>query len=139
MTARYLADTSALGRLHHAAVREVLEPAILNGWVATCGVIELEVLYSARSHADAVRIQRHREAAFDRVAIEERDFRRAEEVLIALAGRGQHRHAGLPDLLVAACAERAGLVLLHYDADFDAISSVTGQPSRWVVVRGSVA
>jgi len=42
-------------------------------------------------------------------------------------------------LLCAACAERAGLVLLHYDADFDAISSVTGQPSRWVVVRGSVA
>src|ERR1039458_5140404 len=47
------------------------------------------------------------------------------------------RVAGLPDLLIAACAERAGLVLLHYDADFDAICAVTGQPGQWVVARGS--
>ncbi len=138
LIARYLADTSALSRLHLPAVREVLEPAILDGRVATCGIVELEVLYSARSHADAVRIRRHRDAAFERVAVEEHDFRRAEEVLLALALKGQHRIAGLPDLLIAACAERAGLVLLHYDADFDAICAVTGQPGQWVVARGSV-
>jgi hypothetical protein len=40
---------------------------------------------------------------------------------------------------VSACAERAGPVLLHYDADFDAICTVTGQPGTWVVPRGSVA
>ena len=42
------------------------------------------------------------------------------------------------DLLVAAAAERAGLTVLHYDQDFDLIAEVTGQPTEWVVPRGSV-
>lgn len=46
---------------------------------------------------------------------------------------GQHRGAGLPDLLIAALAERAGLPVVHYDADFDQIAAVTGQPMQWVV------
>jgi hypothetical protein len=45
----------------------------------------------------------------------------------------------LPDLLVAACAERGGLTVLQYDADFDRIAEVTGQPVQWVVAPGTVA
>ena len=56
----------------------------------------------------------------------------------ALAQRGQHRAVGLPDLLIAAVAERAGLTVLHYDADYDLVAAVTGQPARWVVPRGAV-
>lgn len=55
-----------------------------------------------------------------------------------LARRGQHRGASLPDLLIAAVAERAGLVVLHYDADYDLIARVTGQRMEWVVPRGSL-
>lgn len=44
----------------------------------------------------------------------------------------------LPDLLIAACAEAAGLTVLHYDADYDRIASLTNQPVQWVVPRGSV-
>ena len=44
----------------------------------------------------------------------------------------------IADLVVAAAAERAGLVLLHYDHDFDLIAAVTGQPTEWVVPRGTV-
>jgi predicted nucleic acid-binding protein len=44
----------------------------------------------------------------------------------------------LPDLLIAACAESAGLTVLHYDADFDRIATLTHQPTQWVVPRGSV-
>jgi hypothetical protein len=44
----------------------------------------------------------------------------------------------VPDLLVAAAAEQAGLAVLHYDADFDRIASVTGQSCGWVVPAGSV-
>ncbi len=44
----------------------------------------------------------------------------------------------IPDLLVAAAAEQAGYTVLHYDADFDLIASVTGQPCQWVVPPGSV-
>jgi predicted nuclease of predicted toxin-antitoxin system len=39
---------------------------------------------------------------------------------------------------IAAVAERAGLTLLHDDADFEQIAMVTGRPVRWVVPRGSV-
>ena len=49
------------------------------------------------------------------------------------------RAVPLPDLLVAAGAESAGLTVLHYDADFERISALTNQPVQWVVPRGSVA
>jgi predicted nucleic acid-binding protein len=48
------------------------------------------------------------------------------------------RSVGLPDLLVAAVAEREHVTVLHYDADYDLVAQVTGQPMRWVVARGTV-
>ena len=66
------------------------------------------------------------------------DLDRAMDVMQALARRGQHRAVGLPDLLIAAVAERAGLPVMHYDADYDLIAAITGQPTQWVVPRGSV-
>lgn len=53
---------------------------------------------------------------------------RAVEVQALLADRGQHRAPSLPDLLIAAAAELAGLTVLHLDKDFDLIAEVTGQP-----------
>lgn len=53
---------------------------------------------------------------------------RAVEVLGLLADRGHHRAPSVPDLLIAAIAERAGLVVLHQDNDFDLIAQITGQP-----------
>ncbi len=55
-----------------------------------------------------------------------------------LARQGKHRGASIPDLLIAAVAERAGLSVLHYDRDFDLIASTTGQDVEWVVPPGSV-
>ena len=65
--------------------------------------------------------------------------RRALEVQGMFAERSQHRGVSLPDLLVAACAELAGLTVLHYDKDFERIAKLTGQPVRWIVARGSVS
>jgi predicted nucleic acid-binding protein len=53
---------------------------------------------------------------------------RAVEVLNLLADRGQHRAPSIPDLIVAATAEFAGLAVLHHDKDFEIIASITGQP-----------
>jgi predicted nucleic acid-binding protein len=44
----------------------------------------------------------------------------------------------IPDLLIAATAERAGLTLVHYDQDCETIESVTGQSMRWVAERGTL-
>jgi Pyruvate/2-oxoacid:ferredoxin oxidoreductase gamma subunit len=44
-----------------------------------------------------------------------------------------------PHVLVAMnpAALKANLIVLHYDSDFERISSVTGQPHEWIVPRGS--
>jgi len=48
-------------------------------------------------------------------------------VQLLLADRGLHRAPAVPDLLIAAAAELAGLRVLHVDKDFELIASVTGQ------------
>ncbi len=45
---------------------------------------------------------------------------------------------GLPDLLIAAIAERERVTVLHYDGDYELIAKVTGQPTQWVVPPGTV-
>ncbi len=135
----FLADKSALARRQtRADVREALDPLLLEGEIATCGIVDLEMLYSATSPstykalAAALR-------GMPRVALDETAVERALEVQAKLAQRSQHRAVPLPDLLVAACAETAGLAVVHYDADFEQIAEITEQPVQWIVPRGSVA
>jgi predicted nucleic acid-binding protein len=61
---------------------------------------------------------------------------RAVEVLGLLADRGQHRAPSIPDLLIAATAELAGLTVLHCDKDYDLIADVTGQAMQWLSGNG---
>jgi len=135
----FLADKSALTRREtRPEVREVLEPLLVAGEIATCGIVDLELLYSARDRAtyrslvEALR-------GMPRAPLDEDAVNRALSVQAMLAERSQHRAVPLPDLLVAACAESAGLTVLHYDADFDRIAELTGQPTQWIVERGSVS
>jgi predicted nucleic acid-binding protein len=60
---------------------------------------------------------------------------RAVEVLKLLATRGWHRAAKVPDLLIAAVAERTGLTMLHLDKDFELIAEVTHQPIERLAVE----
>lgn len=138
MTTTYIADKSALVHLRKPAVAAKLAPLIRGGHVATCGVIELEILFSAQSARDLAEVRRERALTFVRVPTDEADFGRAEDVMDLLAATGRHRAVSLPDLLIAAVAERAGLVVLHYDADFDIVASVTGQKVEWVAPKGSL-
>ena len=133
----YLVDKSALARMRQPSVAARLLPLLEAGDVAISGVLELEVLYSARGHADLVAV-RDELRGYPRLQFEEADFERAADVMELLARRGQHRAAGLPDLVQAALAERRGAIVLHYDSDFDLLATMTGQPAEWVVPRGSV-
>ena len=60
---------------------------------------------------------------------------RAWEVQMLLADRGQHREPSIPDLLIAATAEKVGLTVLAMDKDFDLIADVTGQPVEMLALR----
>ena len=112
-----------------------LEPLAAVGRVGRSGISDLEVGYSARSSPEWDDLQTAL-SAFELVATEARHMKRARQVQRMLAGRSQ-RGRKVPDLLVAATAEEAGLIVLHYDADFDRISAVTGQKCEWVAAPGS--
>ena len=129
----WLIDKSALVRLGSSPDSDDWASRIERGLVRITTVTRLEVGYSARSGADLRAGLREPPVSAMPVeyltpAIEDR----AVEVLTLLADRGQHRAPSVPDLIIAATAELAGLTVLHCDKDFDLIASVTGQPAEWL-------
>ena len=133
-----LVDTSAWHRSAHVAVAAAWTAALDADELATCPQIELEVLYSARSSTDydEVRDELRGLHRLDPPGV----FARALEVqhLLAHVGGLHHRSVKIADLLIAATAELAGAVVLHYDEDFDRIAACTGQPTKWIAPRGSL-
>lgn len=71
MSGRFLADKSALARLHHPQVRDVLFPLADARAVATCSVVDLEVLFSARNHQEYEQQRSMRRAVFPTLAIDQ--------------------------------------------------------------------
>lgn len=136
--ATHLIDTSALARARAPGVADRLEALRDAERLATCSLVDLEMAFSARSPEDHEAIRRAQRLLFARVPIDQPTLDRAEEVQSLLARRSQHRGASIPDLVIAAAAERAGLTVLHYDADYELIAEVTRQPVEWVVARGTV-
>lgn len=134
----YLADTSAIARVHHNAVRAELTRLGKAGLLATCIVVDLEVLYSARNPAEYARTAALRVAGFVDLPPTPEIASRAREIQAMLATSSQHRAAGGADILTAAIAEHYGAIVVHYDADFEHIAAVSGQQTRWVVPRGTV-
>ncbi len=125
----WLIDKSALVRLPASPDAAEWAGRIERGLVRITTVTRLEVGYSARSGPQLRSGFRQPPLASMPVeyltpSIEDR----AVEILALLADRGQHRGPSLPDLIIAAAAELAGLTVLHLDKDFDMIATVTGQP-----------
>ena len=122
--------------MHRAEIARRLSPLLIDGAVATCPIIDLEVLYSARSFSDYEQILAERRSLVS-YPITEAVTGRALAVQHGLARQGRHR-VSLPDLLIAAVAEVNNLEVIHYDADFDRIAELTGQPVEWIAPRGSI-
>lgn len=135
MALRFLLDTSVVKRLQHLEVRSVVEPLAAAGELGRPSICDLEVGYSARNAQEWDQLVGALDA-FRAVDITAAHLRRALQVQRLLAARSQ-RGRKIPDLLVAAAAEELGAIVLHYDADFDLIGSVTGQRCQWVVPAGS--
>lgn len=132
----YLADRSALARLHHASVARRLGPLLVEGLVATTPIIDLAVLYSAWSPADYEEVLAERRA-LPSFPLTPEVTDRAIDVQHRLAPTGRHR-VPLHILLIAAVAELNDVAVMHYDADYDRIAEVTGQRCEWIVPQGSL-
>ncbi|WP_422745782.1 PIN domain nuclease [Micromonospora sp. WMMD754] len=134
----YLADTSVyVLQARHPVVRKRFETLLAEGRLAACQMTSLEYLNNAPNPEgyeilwQALRGQRWLD-----VTAEAMD--RAMSVHRMLAADSQHRNFRLPDLVIAATAELHGAVVLHYDADYDRIAALTGQPTEWVAAKGSL-
>lgn len=137
MIAQYLVDKSAWMRMNKQAVADRLVPLIEQGLVGTCGILDLEILVSTRSGPDHERIRAERRYTMEHLSMPDEIWDRAIAVQGQLAHVGQHRSVKLPDLLIAATAERHNVTVLHYDADYDRIAAITGQPTEWAVPAGT--
>jgi predicted nucleic acid-binding protein len=127
----WLIDKSAYVRLAlgQAANRDQWSTRISRGLVRLSTITRLELGYSARS-GKAGR-QQFAAPPLSLMPIEHLTPAiedRALEVQMLLADRGQHRAPSIPDLLIAATAEKTGLTVLAVDKDFDLIAAITGQP-----------
>lgn len=136
LNAHFLADTSAVARIAKPIVAARLVPLVEVGLVARCTVTDLEAGVSARNGLDW-RGTRATRAPWPQAPIDQAVMSRAFEVQGELAGRGLHRSVKIADLIIAAAAERSGLVVLHYDHDFDRIAEVTHQAVDWIAAPGS--
>lgn len=136
LSAYFLADTSAVARISQSPIKSRLRPLLEAGLVARCTITDLEAGVSARSGADWKRTRSAR-TPWPQAVIDQPVLDRALEVQGELASDGLHRAVKLADLIIAAAAEHSGLVVLHYDHDFDRIAAVTGQAVEWVVPSGT--
>jgi predicted nucleic acid-binding protein len=136
--ASWLVDKSVLARVDVGAVADAVLPRVQAGQVGVALATELEVGYSARSSQDYAATRQDLLDLLIPVTMPVRAEERARELQRDLVARGRHRGVSVPDLVLAAIADIEELTILHYDADFDLISEVTGQPTEWVVPRGSI-
>ncbi len=133
---QWLADKSALVRLGQSPDAATWAERIERGLVRITTVTRLEVGYSARSWRDARRMLTRPPLSSMPVeyltpAIEDRTV----EVQLLLAREGHHRAPSIPDLIIAAVAELAGLTVLHLDKDFELIAALTGQPLERLAIE----
>jgi predicted nucleic acid-binding protein len=135
-----LADTSAwTASDRDPELRTEFGEAVAARRIATCHAVMLELLHGARNSTEFSTVR----TGLDRLPlcrIGRREWQRALDVyeVLALQGGLHQRRVKHFDLLIAAAAESAERPLLHYDADFDIIAEITGQPTRWIAPRGSL-
>ena len=136
-----LADTSAWAwtRAIGGEQRAAFDEAVVNGDIATCATVRLELLYSTQNGDEFAQLDEDL-AALPELMTDQAQWARAIEVYALLAQQGGLRHRAVkhPDLLIAAAAEAAEVEVLHYDEDYDRIAAITGQATRWLAPRGSL-
>ena len=136
-----LADTSAWvwTRKVGGELRATFDENLVEGQIATCDMVRLELLYSTRNAAEFTSLRSELDALPD-CPIGVEHWARALEVYEQLAHQGglHHRAVKHPDPSPAAAAEAAGAAVVHYDEDDDRIAALTGQATRWLAPRGSL-
>lgn len=132
----WLIDKSAYVRLAESPDVETWIHRIERGLVRISTVTRLEIGYSFRTATQA-----RTEIGSPPLSLMPVEYLtpavedRAVELQLLLAERGRHRAPSIPDVLIAATAEMAGLTVLAVDKDFDLIAEISGQAIERLSLR----
>jgi predicted nucleic acid-binding protein len=134
-----LVDTSVWAQKQNPQIKPWFDAVLVQGEICMCHQVALEILAGATSRVLYERIREDLHGV-PWLPMDGRDYERAYEVYHLLEQRGTNvrRSVRIADLLIASCAERHGVPLVHYDRDFDTISVVTGQQAEWAAPPGSL-
>ncbi|WP_196189276.1 PIN domain-containing protein [Conexibacter sp. W3-3-2] len=132
-----LADTSAWARVAHYPERWL--QALDRGHIVGCGVVHLELLFSARDREDVLELDADLGTLRD-LPVSRTTLAAARQAVLDLAARGSAGNHRVPpqDAIIAACAAEHGCAVLHYDAHYDRLADVLAFESVWVAPRGSL-
>lgn len=132
----WLIDKSALARINTSLDAELWLDRVQRGVVRITAATLLEIGYSARSEPDwRALLEAPPVALMPLESATPLIERRSLAVQHLLVQRGEHRGPSVPDLLIAATAELAGLTVLHVGKDFELIANLTGQAVERLRVR----
>ncbi|WP_156726169.1 PIN domain nuclease [Streptomyces apocyni] len=122
---RYLIDTSAHVHLstHPEAVNR-WDAEIETGAIGICEATRAEILYSATGPADRDEIDERLSSLYGAVHIPKGAWRWVNTTQYKLTQNGQHRSAGVIDLILCATAAHHGLTVLHRDNDFATVARI---------------
>ena len=134
----FIADKSAWQRAPDPSVRDDWRRALGLRRIATCAIVKMELLYSTRDARAFDRLDEDLDALRD-VPISRTTTQAAIAAMRQLAHRAPLLHrVSIPDALIAAAAQEAGVGVLHYDAHYDRLAEVLEFESRWIAPRGSI-
>lgn len=133
-----IADTSAWARASHPLIRDLWATALRGRQIATCSIVTLELLYSARDARDLMIVEAEQALLRD-VPVTISAQRAAIGAIrnLASGGPGQHR-VPLADAMIAAAAQDAGVDVLHYDHHYDRLAQALNFTGVWIAPPGAL-
>ncbi|MEU8619375.1 PIN domain nuclease [Streptomyces sp. NPDC048623] len=121
----YLIDTSAYVHLSTDPTdHRRWDAEIETGAIGMCEATRAEILFTATGPDDRDEIDEDLSALFAAVRVPKDAWRWVETAQYKLTQKGQHRAAGVVDLLLCATAVHHGLTILHRDNDFATVARV---------------
>jgi predicted nucleic acid-binding protein len=128
-------DTSAWNRQRDGHVLDRWRATAAAGLLASCPVVALELLASARDEEAFGDLDRTL-AALPQASVTRSSCAAALSAARELRGE---RRLPAADYLIAAAAADRGAGVLHYDRHFDVLCAALGIASVWIAAPGSLA
>jgi predicted nucleic acid-binding protein len=122
----------------HPELAEWFNDIVRLGRVLTCAVVRIELVRGAPNPGAAATVA-ERMDALRSLPISEAAEAHALAAQLGLARDGRHRRVPAADLLIAGCAIAADVPVLHYDADYPRIASVSDLRDTWMADPGALA